>query len=47
MTGEKATGEIEQDAQKRPNDSRIDQELERPSPPFLSEGPEMVRDSHC
>lgn len=35
------------DERKRPQDSRVDEKLEQPSPPFLNEGPEMVRDSHC
>jgi len=32
---------------KLPQDSRIDEKLEQPVPPFLNEGPEMVRDKHC
>jgi hypothetical protein len=48
MSDEKESPErIERDERKSPQTSRIDQELEHPSPPFLNEGPEMVRSSHC
>jgi hypothetical protein len=46
MTGEKASPRrSEEDVRKPPRDSRNGQE--HATPPFLNEGPEQVRDSHC
>lgn len=49
MPGEKTSPQgVEKDGQALPQNGRIDDENSvRPVPPFLNEGPELVRDSHC
>ena len=49
MTGKKTSPQnVEKDGHTLPQNGRIDDENSvQPIPPFLSEGPELVRDSHC
>jgi hypothetical protein len=45
MTAEKTSPRRSEKDERKPRDSRSDQV--QATPPFLNEGPEQVRDSHC
>jgi hypothetical protein len=49
MADERASPEgIKRDERKHPQDAHIEEEIAKQQvPPFLNEGPELIRDSHC